>query len=167
MSQSHAAHHGRPPATIRPLFEELPGARRREHAHSLQAALAEGMVYELGIDSFFSASHAMRPAGEQHSHSFRVQATLVTGAIDANGMMVGFREVSDLLEGEARRYANRFLNDVEPFNLVQPTGENLAAVIYRNVEQALTRAILDGPALVAVTLWENPTSYVRVGPGPH
>ena len=129
----------------------------------VQRAMATGMAYELAIDSFFGAAHAMRPSGERHTHSFRVQATFVTDSVDDNGMICGFREVSDLLDAEAQRYVNRFLNDMKPFDMVQPTGENLATVIYRDLVTALAESMPGGPELVSVTLWENPTSSVRVG----
>jgi len=129
----------------------------------LQRGMAAGLTYELAIDSFFGASHAMRPSGERHTHSFRVQALFVTDSVDENGMICGFREVADLLDAEARRYSNRFINDLRPFDQVQPTGENLATVIYRNLLTSLAEAMPGGPELVSVTLWENPTSSVRVG----
>jgi 6-pyruvoyltetrahydropterin/6-carboxytetrahydropterin synthase len=128
-----------------------------------QRTMATGMAYELNIDSFFGASHAMRPTGETHTHSFRIQATFVTESVDDNGMICGFREVSDLLDFEAKRYVNRFINDIQPFDVVQPTGENLATVIYRNLSLTLAESMPGGPELVSVTLWENPTSSVRVG----
>lgn len=129
----------------------------------VQRAMATGMAYELAIDSFFGAAHAIRPTGERHTHSFRVQATFVTDSVDDNGMICGFREVSDLLDFEAKRYVNRFLNDMKPFDVVQPTGENLATVIYRDLLTTLAESMPGGPELVSVTLWENPTSSVRVG----
>ncbi len=131
---------------------------------SLQATLSAGLAYELGIDSFFGASHAMRPNGERHTHSFRVQASFVTESVDENGMICGFREVSDLLDEQAKRFVNRFLNEMEPFAVLQPTGENLASVIYRDLATALVDRLDDPPKLVSVTLWENPTSYVRISP---
>jgi 6-pyruvoyltetrahydropterin/6-carboxytetrahydropterin synthase len=120
----------------------------------------------MGIDSFFGASHAMRPSGELHTHSFRVQATLVSAQLDEQGMLYGFREVSDLLEAEAKKYANFILNDIEPFNIIQPTGENLAAVILKDLQTTLRHDLPGSPRLIGVTLWENPTSYVRVTPAP-
>jgi len=131
----------------------------------LQRTLAAGMTYELGIDSFFGASLSMRPTGERHSHSFRIQASFVTDSVDDNGMICGFREVSNLLDNEAKRYANCYLNDLDPFLVLQPTGENLASTVYRNLLAALLEEMPGGPELIAVTLWENPTSYVRVGMG--
>ncbi len=130
---------------------------------TIQRTLASGMTYELAMDSFFGASHAMRPSGERHTHSFRVQGTFVTDSVDDNGMICGFREVSNMLEAEAKRYVNRFINEVAPFDVVQPTGENIATVIYRNLMTALTEEMPGGPELTGVTLWENPTSSVRVG----
>lgn len=140
----------------------VPGSAPTVEGRVLQRAITSGMRYELGIDSFFGASHAMRPSGERHTHSFRVQASFHTDSVDANGMVVGFRDVTNLLDAEARRYSGRFLNELEPFTRIQATGENLAAVIFRNLDAALGESLPGGPQLVTVTLWENPTSYVRV-----
>ena len=131
-------------------------------ARNSQSPIAIGMTYELAIDSFFGASHAMRPNGERHTHSFRVQAAFVADHIDENGMTVGFREVSDLLDHEAQKYANQFLNELEPFRELQATGENLAGLVFHNLDWALQTEIPHGPTLIAVTLWENPTSYIKV-----
>lgn len=145
-----------------PLRLPISGFQRSE-PHLVQRAMATGMAYELAMDSFFGASHAIRPSGERHTHSFRVQATFVTDSVDENGMICGFREVSDILDFEAKRYVNRFINEIAPFDVVQPTGENLATVIYRNLLTSLANDMPGGPELVSVTLWENPTSSVRVG----
>jgi 6-pyruvoyltetrahydropterin/6-carboxytetrahydropterin synthase len=104
----------------------------------------------------------MRPDGGRHTHSFRIQATFVTDEVDDEGMVVGFREVSDLLEREAKRYANSFINDVPPFDVIQPTGENIATVVFKNLAASLEMEVEEAPRLVAVTLWESPTSYVKV-----
>lgn len=147
-----------PPPPLDPLLRRELTAAPAE----LQATVSEGMRYEVAIDSFFGASHAVSPAGERHTHSFRVQATFLCEALDDRGMTVGFREITNLLEAEARKYSNQFLNDIAPFTVIQASGENLATVIYRNLEVACREALADGPLLQAVTLWENPTSYVRV-----
>src|SRR5690606_37853405 len=115
---------------------------------AVQRGLASGMAYELAIDSFFGASHSIRPSGEKHTHSFRVQATFVTDSVDDNGMICGFREVSDLLEAQAKQFANRYINEIAPFDIVQPTGENLATVIYRNLLETLAAEMPDGPELL-------------------
>ena len=151
----------RPPVAVEPR----PLRTRDDLNATIQAGLTAGLTYELGVDSFFGASHAMRPSGAVHTHSFRVQASFVTDAVDKNGMICGFREVNDLLEFEAKRYANQFLNEIEPFTVIQATGENIASVIYRNLQVGLAESMPFGARLVAVTLWENPTSYVRVGSG--
>ncbi|MEJ5221261.1 MAG: 6-carboxytetrahydropterin synthase [Tepidiforma sp.] len=133
-----------------------------ENAALVQGALSAGLRYRLAIDSFFGATHAIRPNGAKHTHSYRVQAVFVTEGVDEQGMVVGFREVANLLEAEAKRFANRFLNELYPFTEVQPTGENLASVIFRSLEARLLEEMPGGPQLVSVTLWENPTVSVTV-----
>lgn len=86
--------------------------------------------HQLGIDSFFAASHRKRPHGERHSHSFRLQALIAHHEINADGMLVGFREASDLLETEAKPNGNQDINEVPPFVDLQATGENIATVLF-------------------------------------
>lgn len=150
------------PTNVHPLATVDGKRSTAANSAEIQGALGAGLRFELGIDSFFGASHAIRPSGERHTHSFRVQASFVSDRLDDNGMIWGLREAADLLEHEARRYANRFLNEIEPFNAIQPTGENLAALICRNLIVATLESMAGGPRLVHVTLWENPASYVRV-----
>ncbi len=133
-----------------------------EQAPGVQAAIAAGLTYRMAIDSFFGASHAIRPNGEKHTHSYRVQAIFETDRVDENGMVAGFRDVLNLLEAEAKRLANRFLNELHPFTIIQPTGENVAAVIFRDLEARMLEEMPGGPRLVSVTLWENPTVSVTV-----
>ncbi len=134
----------------------------RGETHEATPGRGEGLTFELGIDSFFSASHAMRPEGERHTHSFRIQATFVTDAVDDDGMVVGFREVNDLLDQQTKRYANSYVNDLPPFDTIQPTGENIIRAVFRDLEASVEAELPVGLRLVAVTLWESPTSYVRV-----
>jgi 6-pyruvoyl-tetrahydropterin synthase len=148
-----------------PIRQPSPIPRRLKPIH-VGTGPDDGVVtrlsFELGIDSFFGASHAMRPDGARHTHSFRIQATFVTDEVDDEGMVVGFREVSDLLEREAKRYANCFINDIPPFDVISPTGENIATVVFKNLAASLETELAAAPKLVAVTLWESPTSYVKV-----
>ncbi|MCX7619044.1 hypothetical protein, partial [Tepidiforma sp.] len=58
-------------------------------ARVMQQALAAGLRYRLAIDSFFGATHAIRPNGAKHTHSYRVQAVFVTEGVDEQGMVVG------------------------------------------------------------------------------
>ena len=57
----------------------------------VQRAMATGMAYELAMDSFFGASHAIRPSGERHTHSFRVQAVFVIEEYGQSGPMLMWR----------------------------------------------------------------------------
>lgn len=127
-----------------------------------QRQLSAGLSYEMGIDSFFGSSHAIRPGGPRHTHSFRVQVTLVSDALDEEGMMRGFRGVSNVLSEEVQRLANRFLNEIEPFDVLQPTSENLAGFLFQRLRIGLVTSAGSDSGVVALTLWENPTTYVRV-----
>lgn len=146
--------------------EETVAIRAAVPALATQRLLSGGLTYEMGIDSFFGASHAVGADGPRHTHSFRVQVTLVSDTVDEQGMMRGFRGVSNVLNDEVQQLANRFLNEVAPFDVLQPTGENLAAFLFRRLCDGLASAEGSDSGVVALTLWENPTTYVRVRAAP-
>jgi 6-pyruvoyltetrahydropterin/6-carboxytetrahydropterin synthase len=59
----------------------------------------------------------------------------------------------------ASAYNNQFLNELPPFQRIQPTTENLTAVVF----QQLTRTLQDLPVeLVSVTVWDSPTEAITI-----
>jgi 6-pyruvoyltetrahydropterin/6-carboxytetrahydropterin synthase len=82
----------------------------------------------------------------------------VTSTLDETGMGIDFgkmkaaaREVGDGLD-------HRYLNDLEPFTEINPTAENIAAYMYREVSSRLNSETVK---VNAVTLWETDRACVR------
>ena len=55
------------------------------------------------------------------------------------------------------QFDNTVLNQIPPFTEIQPTSENVAAVIYHDLVQALAGHPV---AVRSVCVWETPTNYV-------
>lgn len=128
----------------------------------------------------FSASHVCRlPAlseaanralyGEEanpngHGHNYVLEVT-VEGDPDAQtGMVIDLKELKEILEEEVvSPMDHRFLNfEVEPFQHVIPTVENIAREIWRRLESRISRS---GVKLANVRLFETPDLYVDVRGG--
>ncbi|MBI2940843.1 MAG: 6-carboxytetrahydropterin synthase [Chloroflexi bacterium] len=116
--------------------------------------------YELGSEFFFNARHSVVVDGQPgsiHAHSWRVRVTIAERALDINGMVVGFAAVHEAVRHELARWEDRYLNRIEPFDVVPPTAENIAAVLYRRLHRGLRdRSVRIG----SVGVWETPTHYV-------
>ncbi|MEX1366655.1 MAG: 6-carboxytetrahydropterin synthase QueD [Nannocystaceae bacterium] len=117
-------------------------------------------TYDLRVVTEFSSAHVLRGyAGaceRVHGHNFRVEVLVRAHELDHLGMGLDFRELLRLTEEITAELDHRLLNEVPPFDEVNPTAENLAAHIYRR----LARALLDTPVadsvrVHAITVHEN------------
>jgi len=115
--------------------------------------------YELGTDVFFNARHFVTNGhkGDVHPHSYRVQARFSGNEVDKHGMLVGFAEARKSIQQQVERFNNVLLNDMPSFKVHQPTTENIAMVLYIDIQAALKGLPL---CLNSVCVWESPTSYV-------
>ena len=71
--------------------------------------------------------------------------------IDFSKMKTAANEVGDRLD-------HRYLNDLEPFTELNPTAENIAAYMYREISGRLNNETV---RVNAVTLWETDRACVR------
>jgi len=121
--------------------------------------------YEIALDTFFNARHYVTIAGNAgnlHTHSYRLHVRYRTNAlVPEDHVVVGYQVLRERTEGVVKAYNNRLLNDLPPFQRLQPTTENLTAVLF----QQLQRALADLPVeIVNVTVWESPTAAITYGP---
>jgi len=109
----------------------------------------------LRIEGRFAAAHRLRGyKGEcenLHGHNYRVEVVFAGEDLDPVGMLMDFRQGKDLLAGVLGRLDHAYLNDVEPFDRVNPTSEHIA----RHVSEALTGNLPDGLRVERVTCWES------------
>lgn len=93
-----------------------------------------------------------------HGHNYEVIAN-VTGEIDPKtGYVMDMKVLKDILKEEViERYDHRNLNlDVEEFESLNPTAENIVVVIWKRVKERLGNH-LD----LSVTLYETERNYVE------
>ena len=119
-------------------------------------------IYTLKVVSDFAAAHTLRDyAGEcsrLHGHNWKVEVEVIATALDQAGMGLDFKIIKDLTREALGRLDHHHLNEVEPFDKVNPTAENIAAYLYRRLA-----AGVNGPRtrIGAITLWETERACVR------
>jgi 6-pyruvoyltetrahydropterin/6-carboxytetrahydropterin synthase len=114
-------------------------------------------MFEVAVEQTFAAGHALRnykgKCENVHGHNFRVQVILEGERLDETGLLVDFIEVRDALRAIIARLDHVFLNDVPPFDVKNPSAENLAEYFYREISGTLRSAV---PVRVReVRVWET------------
>lgn len=107
----------------------------------------------LTLETVFSAAHAIVMSGERepvHGHDWRVTVRIGGEALDDDGLLVDFHKVHHDLQAIVEPWHNRSLNDVEPFDTVNPTAELVA----QTIGERLAKALPGGIRLVSVRVTE-------------
>jgi len=112
-------------------------------------------VYELVVEAGFAAAHRLREydgnCERLHGHNWKVDVVLRGNALDKLGMVMDFRDAKRMIGEVLNTFDHRCLNDLEPFQTVNPTTENIARFIYH----ALAAKLPEGITVAKVTAWES------------
>lgn len=122
-------------------------------------------MYEVRVVAGFSAAHRLRDykgkCEHLHGHNYKVHVSARSERTGAGGMVIDFGDLKEAARPTMEKLDHSFLNDVEPFDGIEPSAENIAAFIFDEIEQKLgERAVM----LHSVCVWESDTScatYMR------
>ncbi|MFC1939166.1 6-carboxytetrahydropterin synthase QueD [Chloroflexota bacterium] len=118
-------------------------------------------MYQISVEQHFDAAHFLR--GYQgkcealHGHRFRVVAKIRAASTDDVGLAYDFTVLKKQLADILSRFDHTCLNDVSPFDNVNPSSENIATTIYNELQPRLAGAPV---ALSCVEVWESPQQGV-------
>lgn len=91
-----------------------------------------------------------------HGHNYRVRVELGADELDRLGMVLDFAEVKKLLDAAAGRFDHRLLNEMEPFDRINSTAEEIARHLHDVLAGHLSE---NGRVRVErVEVWEGETS---------
>ena len=119
-------------------------------------------MYTLKVKTDFSGAHSLRgydgDCARVHGHNWKVEVEVETRELDHLGIGVDFkvlkrdiRKVVDILE-------HQNINEIPPFDEINPTAENLSAWIYKELRLLINN---DVSKLKSVLLWETDRSSVK------
>jgi 6-pyruvoyltetrahydropterin/6-carboxytetrahydropterin synthase len=91
-----------------------------------------------------------------------VTATLQVEKLNEIGLGYDFTVLKRKLGEVLARYDHTSLNDITPFKRINPSSENIATTIYRELKRKLKGAPV---TLATVEVWESPQSRVTYRPG--
>jgi len=112
--------------------------------------------FELTVDDQFSAAHCLRnydgSCARLHGHTWHVSVTVGADNVGDMGMCMDFKEIAGHLSRIVEFYDHHQLNEVAPFDEINPTAENIARVIFEKISHGINR---DGIRVVAVKVAES------------
>jgi 6-pyruvoyltetrahydropterin/6-carboxytetrahydropterin synthase len=122
-------------------------------------------MYQVCVEEHFDAAHFLRgyrgKCEALHGHRFRVVVKVGASGVDEVGLAYDFAELKRHLRDILSRFDHTCLNDVAPFDKMNPSSENIAVAVYSELQTALAGAPV---SLACVEVWESPQSGVAYSP---
>ena len=122
-------------------------------------------MYQIAVEMDFDAAHSLRgyegKCEAVHGHRFKVVAAVKGNKLDEIGLAYDITIFKKHLGEILARYDHTNLNDVPPFNQINPSSENIAATVFDELKEKLAGApvIIDN-----IEVWESPQSRVTYRP---
>ena len=122
-------------------------------------------MYQISVEQDFDAAHFLRgyhgKCEALHGHRFRVVIKVKSSQVDDIGIAYDFRVLKQHLANILVRFDHTCLNDVPPFDKINPSSENIASTIYKELQPKLAGATV---SISGVEVWESPHSGVAYSP---
>ena len=118
-------------------------------------------MFQISVEQHFDAAHFLR--GYQgkcealHGHRFRVLAKIQATELDEIGLAYDFTVLKQHMAGILSRFDHSCLNEVSPFDITNPSSENVASTIYNELKSKLAGTPV---SLACVEVWESPEAGV-------
>lgn len=124
-------------------------------------------MFQVSVDESFSAGHALRgykgKCENVHGHNYKVRVTLEGQELDSIGLLYDFTHLKRVIRDIVCGVDHKFLNDQAPFDVINPSAENLAKYFYDEAMRHMDAAP-DGARIACVTIWETDTTSATYWP---
>jgi 6-pyruvoyltetrahydropterin/6-carboxytetrahydropterin synthase len=118
-------------------------------------------MYEIAVDETFAAAHNLREyqgkCEDLHGHNYKLRVVLEGKELDSTGLLYDFVHLKKVIHGVIQTLDHKYLNELPPFDKLNPSAENIARHIYDQTAKNLLKAP-NAPRIASVTVWETDTS---------
>ena len=97
-----------------------------------------------------------------HGHNYRVEITVEGEDLNHIGLLVDFVDLKRAIRATVAKLDHQYINDIPPFDTVNPSAENMARYFYDDVSAALP----PGPRIREVKVWETDITSATYRPTP-
>jgi len=124
-------------------------------------------MYEVSVDESFAAAHNLRnykgKCEDLHGHNYKVRVTLAGIELDATGLLYDFVHLKQVIQGVIRSLDHKYLNELKPFDVLNPSAENIARHIYEQTAKQM-HTTPNGAAISSITVWESDVTAATYRP---
>ena len=118
-------------------------------------------MYQISVEQDFDAAHFLRgyqgKCEAMHGHRFRVVVKVKASVVNDIGIAYDFAELKRHLGDILSRFDHTCLNDMPPFDKINPSSENIASTVYDELKPQLAGAPV---SISCVQVCESPQSGV-------
>lgn len=119
-------------------------------------------MFEVSVEESFAAGHALRgyrgKCENPHGHNYKVRITLAGQELDGIGLLWDFKDLKAAMNTVIDRLDHQYLNDLEPFKVLNPSAENLAKYFYDETASRLKQTTQGRVTVKDVRVWETDTT---------
>jgi 6-pyruvoyltetrahydropterin/6-carboxytetrahydropterin synthase len=118
---------------------------------------------EIFKEIWLSGAHRLRdykgPCENLHGHNWRIRVYVGATTLNAVGMVIDFKVLKQAMKEVCDPFDHAYLNEVAPFDVINPTAENICRHVFSEVNQR----IRDGRVRVTrAMVWETEGSCAIV-----
>ena len=118
-------------------------------------------MFVLKIVTDFASAHSLRnypgDCSRLHGHNWGVEVMVFSNKLDETGIAIDFREIKKQTKVVAKRLDHQYLNEIKPFDALNPTAENIAKYFFDEVGLLINN---QDAKVKEVTIWETPRASV-------
>ena len=118
-------------------------------------------MFVLKIVTDFASAHSLRDypgdCSRLHGHNWQVEVMVSSQVLDESGIAIDFREIKKQTKAVVKRLDHQYLNEIEPFDVLNPTAENIAKYFFDEISILINN---ENVKVKEVLIWETPRSAV-------
>ena len=118
-------------------------------------------MFVLKIVTDFASAHSLRDypgdCARLHGHNWQVEVSVCSQVLDDSGIAIDFREIKKQTKLVVKRLDHQYLNEIKPFDILNPTAENIAKYFFDEIALLITNKDVK---VKEVMIWETPRSAV-------
>ncbi len=124
-------------------------------------------MFEVSVDETFAAAHALRgykgKCENLHGHNYKVRVTLAGPELDSVGLLYDFVHLKQVIQSVIRSLDHRYLNEMKPFDQINPSAENISKYIYDETVKQM-KSVPNGATVASITVWETDVTAATYRP---
>ena len=117
-------------------------------------------MYILQAETHFDSAHHLvgyqGKCSNLHGHRWRVVVRVEAEKVNEIGIAIDFKDLKLCLKEAGDLFDHQNINEIPPFDKINPTAENLSEFFYDRINKALP----DEVKIKEVTVWESDTCSV-------